>query len=74
MQTEHWGTTWFRNYQGTDLVAWVSHGEVKFIDLVRPGEVLHLGREIDWARAAPPVSCGRRNGSYFARLLSPAVP
>jgi len=33
------------------------------------GELIYLGREIDWATAPPRLDCGRRNGKYFAKVL-----
>jgi hypothetical protein len=62
---------WRRIYLNTDLVAWVSRGEVKFYDPVRGDDVVYLGTEDDWARAAPRLSCGRRQGHYFAKVVNP---
>jgi hypothetical protein len=67
-QSEHIGQVWQRFYGATDLTAWVSQGEVKFIDPTRnPSEIL-VGREEAWAKGPPPLECGRRHGIYFARL------
>jgi hypothetical protein len=48
----------------------VSHGQVKFRDLLRDDGILYLGRECDWAKTPLGLACGRRNGHYFfARAL-----
>jgi hypothetical protein len=70
LQTEHTGGRWQRYYQPTDLIAWVSDGQVKFRDLLRGnGEAVHLGSESDWAKAPQPLLCERRGGHYFARAV-----
>jgi len=67
-QSEHIGQVWQRFYGATDLTAWVSQGEVKFIDPTRnPREIL-VGREEAWVKGSLPLECGRRHGIYFARL------
>ncbi len=68
-QTEHMNQMWLRVYPSTDLSAWVSNGEVKFIDPTRgvPHGIV-VGREEEWAKEAQPLECGRRHGIYFARL------
>jgi hypothetical protein len=63
-----------RNYFNSDLIAWVSHDEVKFIDPMRDDNVVHLGRESDWLRAPQKLACGRRGGHYFAKVLGAASP
>jgi hypothetical protein len=74
MQTEHFGSTWLRNYRNTDVAAWLNHGQVEFRNAIRGGGVFHLGRESDWVRALQPTACGRRDGRYFANLLQSAAP
>ena len=61
---------WQRGYFNTDLLAWVSHGEVKFFDALHGDDPVDLGRESDWRRAPLPLVCGRAHGHYFARVLS----
>jgi hypothetical protein len=67
-RTEYAGSGGLRRYGGTDLVAWVSHGSVKFFQPTIGGDTVYLGRESDWIRAPMPVRCGRRNGRYFGSL------
>jgi hypothetical protein len=67
-RTEIIGDGGMRRYGGTDLVAWVSHGTVKFLQPPIGGDVVVLGRESDWTKASIQLRCGRRNGRYFARL------
>jgi hypothetical protein len=67
-QTEHVNQVWMRFYGATDLTAWISQGEVKFIDQTRNVHEIVVGREEGWAKAPLPLKCGRRNGSYFAGL------
>lgn len=66
------GSMWRRYYLNTDLIAWVSHDEVKFIDPIHDDNIVHLGRESDWLRAPQRLVCGRRGGHYFAKVLGPA--
>jgi len=61
---------WRRIYLNTDLVAWVSGDEVKVFNPIQGENTQYLGSESDWARAPPRLACGRRNGHYFARLLT----
>jgi hypothetical protein len=68
LRTEHNGDSWRRLYVNTDLIASVGHGSVKFLDPLRGGPTVYLGRESDWAKAPLPLVCGRRNGRYFARV------
>ena len=58
-----------RSYWATDLTAWVGEGEVKFIDPTRDFHEIFVGREEAWAKGPLPIECGRRHGSYFARLM-----
>lgn len=69
--TGRYGHMWRRLYINTDLVAWVSRGDLKFFDPVRGGDIVYLGSENDWARAPVRLSCGRRGGHSFASLLNP---
>jgi hypothetical protein len=68
-QSEHVNQVWMRSYGATDLVAWVGEGEVKFIDPTRDFRDIFVGREAAWAKGPLPIECGRRHGSYFARLM-----
>jgi hypothetical protein len=69
--TGRYGYMWRRIYINTDLIAWVSRGELKFFDPVRGDDIVYLGSENDWARAPLRLSCGRRGGHSFASLLNP---
>jgi len=60
-----------RYYINSDLIAWVSHEEVKFIDPMHDDNIVYLGSQNDWLRAPQRLICGRRNGHYFARLADP---
>jgi len=69
MLSEHTlGSSWRRRYVNTDLLAWVSGGELRFVDTLHGDDPIDLGRESDWARAALPLVCGRRGSHYFARV------
>jgi hypothetical protein len=68
-RTEHINQVWMRTYGATDLQAWVSDGEVKFIDPTRNVREIFVGREEAWAKGPVPIECGRLHGSYFARLM-----
>jgi len=67
--TVHYGDVWQRVYGGTDIVAWVSYGRVKFSDQIRPNGLVDVGSESDWAKAPLRLDCGRRKGVYFAHIL-----
>ncbi|HEX3914566.1 MAG TPA: hypothetical protein VHW71_13745 [Steroidobacteraceae bacterium] len=67
-QTEHINHTWLRVYPATDLAAWVSQGQVKFVNGTGRTREIAIGSEHDWAERARRLECGRRNGDYFARL------
>lgn len=69
--TGRYGNMWRRIYMNTDLIAWVSRGELKFFDPVRGDDPVYLGSESDWAQAPRHLACGRRNGHYFAAALNP---
>jgi Glycosyltransferase family 87 len=68
---DNWGGTWQRYYFNTELIAWLSHGEVKFMDPWHDDSAV-LGRESDWLRAPQRMVCGRRGRHYFAKVLGPA--
>lgn len=70
--TDDRGTLSRRYYFNSDLIAWVSHDEVKFIDTMVDDGIVRLGRESEWLRAPQKVSCNRHGGHYFARLTGPA--
>jgi hypothetical protein len=68
----HQSHIWARRYMDTNLTAWVSNGWVKFLDPLRGGTVAYIGRESAFDGSAPlRAACGRRHGSYYAKLLSP---
>lgn len=69
--TGRYAFMWRRIYLATDLVAWVSKNEVKFFDPAHGDDTVYLGSESDWAQAPRRLACGRHNGHYFARVLSP---
>ena len=69
--TDTRGPTSRRLYMNTDVVAWVSAGRVKFQEPLRGDDMVVLGRESDWVKAAPRLTCGRRHGHYFARVPGP---
>jgi hypothetical protein len=69
LATMHYGNVWRRGYGGTDIAAMISHGRVKFSDLVHPSGLIDVGSEDDWAKAPLRLDCGRRNGVYFAHVL-----
>jgi hypothetical protein len=68
--TEIIGNGGLRRYGGTDLIAWVSHGTVKFFQPPLGGDVISLGAESDWTHAPLQMRCGRHDGRYFASLLA----
>jgi len=68
--TGRYASMWRRIYLNTDLVAWVSKNEVKFFNPVLGDDTVYLGSESEWAQAPRRLACGRRNGHYFARVLS----
>jgi hypothetical protein len=65
------GDTWRRVYGGTDIVASVAHGRVRFSDQIRPHGLIDVGSESDWAKGPIRLECGKRNGVYFANVLQP---
>jgi hypothetical protein len=60
------GDGWQRLYMNTDLTAWVSHGWIKFLNSGAGDQMVYVGRDSDWAQKTLPLTCGRRNGHYFA--------
>jgi hypothetical protein len=73
MQTVHDNHRWLRQYTNTDLLAWVSHGEVWFSDLTGSDPPVGLGTASAWAQARPKVACGWADGRYFVRVLPTAA-
>jgi hypothetical protein len=69
MATAHYGVVWRRIYVGTDTLAQISFGRVKFGDQIRPNGFIDVGSEDDWAKAPFRLYCGRRKGVYFAHVL-----
>jgi hypothetical protein len=69
--TEHFGGRWQRYYGNTDVIAWVSRGDVKFRQLLRGDDVVNLGRESAWEKKPLTLACGERDRHYFARVLEP---
>jgi hypothetical protein len=69
LETVHSGDAWRRLYGGTDIVAWISYGRVKFNDQIRPHGLIDVGSEHDWANAPLRLDCGKRQGVYFAHVL-----
>ncbi len=67
--TVNYGGAWQRVYGSTDIAAWINNGRVKFSDQIRPGGVIDVGSESDWAKAPLRLDCGKRNGAYFAHIL-----
>ena len=67
--TVHYGAVWRRLYGATDTVAWISDGRVKFRDQIRPGKLIDIGSENDWAKAPLRLDCGKSNNTYFAHVL-----
>jgi hypothetical protein len=72
--TEHRGRAWVRYYGNTDVSAWVSDGFVKFYQSQRGTFRIFVGRDSDWVRAPQRVSCGRRDGLYYAKVLDSDGP
>lgn len=68
--TEHIGSEWRRIYINTDLAARVFHGELKLDDSLFGDDLIDLGRQSDWEKSPLRLACGRRDGHYFARVLS----
>ena len=69
LTTVHYGDVWRRLYGASDIVAWISHGRVKFSDQIRPNGLIDVGSESDWAKAPLRLECGKSKGAYFAHIL-----
>jgi hypothetical protein len=69
---ENWGGRWQRYYLNTELLVYLSHGEVRFMDPWH-GDAVDVGRESDWLRAPQRVECGRLGRHYFANVLGAAT-
>jgi hypothetical protein len=69
--TEYNGKQFLRRYMNTDLAAWVSNGQVKFVQIERASHATNLGAESAWVQAPQPLICGRRDGIYFASPFQP---
>jgi hypothetical protein len=69
LRTERYGETWQRLYLNTDLVLSSSHGSVTFVNPIVGGPPVNLGLESDWAKGPLGLTCGRRNGLYYADVL-----
>jgi hypothetical protein len=68
--TAYDGKQWLRRYTNTDLAAWVSNGDVKFVQVERGTRLSDLGHETAWIKAPVPLDCGRRNGIYYAAVIT----
>jgi hypothetical protein len=68
-QSIHEAGTWMRRYPPTDVIAWLSDGELKFVDVAHGAEASVLGTEKDWTAAPQPLQCGRHHETYFANVL-----
>jgi hypothetical protein len=62
------GYSWMRKYGNTDLRVLIIDGIVKFIDPLRGGPAIYLGRESDWQKSTLSLSCWRRDERYHAAL------
>jgi hypothetical protein len=60
------GQLWSRLYMNTDIRLWINNGWVKFVDPIRGGDPVVIGRESDWVRAPQSLYCGREKGLAFA--------
>jgi hypothetical protein len=69
LQTEHFRDVWHRVYVNTDIVLMSIHGSIKFMNPPHGVLLNSLGRESEWAKGPLRLSCGRRNGAYFADVL-----
>ena len=69
-ETQQIGEAWLRYYGGTDLIAFVNRGQVKFLGTIHGPDAQYLGMESEWAVAPVPLVCGRRNDVFFARPAS----
>lgn len=62
------GYGWIRRYENTDLTVVITGGIVEFIDPLRHGPAVYLGRESDWEKSMLSLSCWRRDERYYAML------
>ncbi len=69
LRTEHHHDQWLRRYVNTDLIVWISHGQVAFRDVPRGDPAISLGDEAGWEQTPPRLACGRSAGHYFARVI-----
>jgi hypothetical protein len=62
------GSIWRRNY--ADVVIWVNdEGFVRFADLIRGGgDFVAIGREEDWLKSPPKLTCSRTGGRAQVEL------
>jgi hypothetical protein len=69
--SEYNGRVWSRHYTNTDIMAWISQGDVKFWQSDRGAAFVNVGREADWLKAPVRLECGRRNSTYYAHVVNP---
>jgi hypothetical protein len=62
------GYGWIRRYANTELTVVISGGIVEFVNPLRGGPAVYLGRESDWEKSVPSLSCWRRDDRYYAAL------
>jgi hypothetical protein len=67
-QTEHINGVWLRVYAATDLAASVGRGQVKLLSAIGGSREIAVGSEEAWTKAPLRLECGRRHGTYYARL------
>ena len=60
------GYAWVRRYGNTDQSTVIAGGIVKFIDPLRGGPAVYLGRESDWEKSSVALSCWRHDERYYA--------
>ena len=74
LRTEHDHDVWHRVYVNTDIVLVSINGSIKFMNPPHSESLISLGPESKWAKAPLRLSCGRRNGVYFADVLKSEEP
>ena len=62
------GYGWMRRYVNTELTVIITGGLVEFVNPLRGGPAVYLGRESDWEKAVPSLSCWRRDDRYYAAV------
>ena len=62
------GYGWIRRYLNTELTVIITGGIVEFVNPLRGGPAVYLGRESDWQKSVPSLSCWRRDDRYYATL------